>query len=249
MILTYEQALNRIAEKTIDNTRQLRRAVAQRRNGMEDLYGIEFTHNGDATHPATFYISISPDLVYYERFAFKFIIEPFASSVAGMSLSGEGMTIGETSLSVNGSGSGSSVIDGTSTLDDASFSGSITPNPHTHTLSGGTIEGNLNYGIKQISTSSANWQVKIHDVNITPYLIEQHDGDWIDGEGIYPTNRVTDQEDFYDILDVACMLNAEGRIADRNKLLAPEFKKIEVFSDAPFGLTAFLYLKYSHCNR
>ena len=51
MILTYEQALNRIAEKTIDNTRQLRRAVAQRRNGMEDLYGIEFTHNGDATHP------------------------------------------------------------------------------------------------------------------------------------------------------------------------------------------------------
>ena len=84
MILTYEQALNRIAEKTIDNTRQLRRAVAQRRNGMEDLYGIEFTHNGDATHPATFYISVSPDLVYYERFAFKFIIEPFASSVAGI---------------------------------------------------------------------------------------------------------------------------------------------------------------------
>lgn len=247
MILTYEQALNRIAEKTIDNSRQLRRAVEQRRNGMEDLYGIEFTHNGDADHPATFYISVSPDLVYYERFALKFIIEPFASSVAGISMQAEGMSVGETRLSV-GSGSGSKVIGGTSTLDDAT-SGAITPNPHTHSLSGGSMSGNVNYGIKQISTTSANWRVKIHDVDITPYLIEQHDGDWIDGEGIYPTNKVTDQEDFYDILDVACMLNAEGKIAERNKLLAPEFKKVEVFSDAPFGLTAFLYIKYSHTNR
>lgn len=249
-LLTIEQAINRIAEKTYDNTKQLRRGIAQRRNGMEDLYGVEFTHNGDAVNPATFYVSVSPDLVYYERFAFKFIIEPFSSSVANVSMSGGGgMSVDPTSLTFSGSGSGSSVISGTSTLDDGSSSGSISPNPHTHNISGGGMTASVDYGIKRISTASANWRVEIADVDITAYLIEQQDGAWINGQGIYPSNRVESEEDFYDILDVACMLNAEGRIADRNKILAPGFKKVEVYSDAPFGLTAFLYLKYSHTNR
>ena len=249
MILTYEQMFNRLAEKSIDNTKQLRRAVAQRRNGMEDLYGVEFNHNGDANSPATFYVSVSPDLVYYERFAFKFIIEPFASSVAGVSVSGDDMSIGSTSLSISGGGGGSQVISGTSTLDDASASGSITPNPHTHSVSGGSMSATVNYGINQISTSSANWRVRIAGVDITDYLIEQQDGNWINGQGIYPNNRVEDEEDFYDILDVACMLDAEGKTAERELILATGFKKVEVLSDAPFGLTAFLYLKYSHLNR
>lgn len=246
MIMTYDQFLNRLAERTYDNTRQLKRAIEQRRNGMEDLYGVEFTHNGDASHPATFYVSVSPDLVYYERFALKFVIEPFNSSVAGVSGSGS-MTVGETLLTFNGSGSGSSVIDGTSTLDDGSMSGSLTPNPHTHEVSGSI--GGLSYGIKKISTASTVWHVAIDGIDITDYLIEQHDGEWIHGEGIYPTNRLTDREDFYDILDVASIMTAEGEIDKRNRILAPTFKKVEVSSDAPFGLTAFLYLKYSHTNR
>lgn len=244
MILTYDQVLNRLAEKTTDNTKQLRRAVQQRRNGMEDLYGVEFNHNGDANSPATFYVSISPDLVYYERFAFKFIIGAYESSVAGVG-GGSISSIGETELTLEG-GSASKVISGTSTLDDGTL-GTITPNPHTHTASGEI--GGLTYGIKQISTASVNWRVKIHDVDITNYLIEQHSGSWINGQGIYPNNQVDGKEDFYDILDVACMLNAEGRTADRDKILAPEFKKVQIFSDAPFNVTAFLYLKYSHSNR
>lgn len=246
-LITAEQYLNMLSERISDNTRQLKRGVHQRRNGMEDLYGIEFTHNGDASHPATFYISISPDLVYYERFDFKFIIGAYESSVAGVTLDGTGVEIGETSLSVSG-GSSSEIIDGTSTLDDGG-SGSITPNPHTHSLSGGSIAGGASYGIKQISTSSADWRVEIHGVDITDYLIEQHDGAWITGQGIYPTNRVETREDFYDILDVACMLEAEGRTEDRNKLLRPEFKKVQIFSDAPFSVQAMLYLKYSHINK
>ena len=133
-LVTIDEYLNRLSERVVDNSRQLKKGVRQRRNGMEDLYGVEFMHNGDANHPATFYISISPDLVYYERFDFKFIIGAYESAVAGIDLSGEGMTVGETLLSVGGS-SGSEVISGTSTLDDATV-GSITPNPHTHTLSG-----------------------------------------------------------------------------------------------------------------
>ena len=45
------------------------------------------------------------------------------------------------------------------------------------------------------------------------------------------------------------MMSAEGREADREAILRPEFKKVQIFSDAPFSITAFLYLKYSHLNK
>ena len=78
--ITLDQYLNSIAEKTLDNSRQLKRDVHQRRNGMEDLYGVCFSAH--ATEPksgrytARFYISLSPDYVYLHRFAFKFVIMP-----------------------------------------------------------------------------------------------------------------------------------------------------------------------------
>lgn len=227
MIRTYDELFQRLSEKSIENTRQLRRGVQQRRNGMEDLYGIEFTHNGDADNPATFYVSVSPDLVYYERFAFKFIIVPYTSTVSGVNLST--ITINPTELTADAE------------------TGLITPNPHTHTASGtGT---SASYGMKRISTDSDNWRVEIAGVDITDYLIEQHDGEWIDGEGIYPTNRLDGREDFYDILDVAGMLYAEGRETEADLILQPEFKRVQIFSDKPFGITAFLYMKYNHQNR
>ena len=212
---------------------------------MEDLYGIPFPSNGDANNPATFYISLSPNYVYLERFAFKFVIRPFSSSVAGVSASGD-MTIGETALTTGG-GSGSKVIDGTSTLDDATV-GSISPNPHTHSISGSL--GGLSYGIKKINTSSLVWRVHIDGIDITDYLIEQHDGNWITGEGVYPTNKLTNTEDFYDILDVASMMTVEGKTAERERLIeGSNFKKVEIFSDAPFGVDAYLYVAYPHTNR
>ena len=47
-LFTYEQYMNMLSEKVVDNSRQLKRTVNQRRNGMEDLYGICFSANGDA---------------------------------------------------------------------------------------------------------------------------------------------------------------------------------------------------------
>lgn len=79
-VITLDQYLNSIAERTIDNKQQLKRSVHQRRNGMEDLYGVCFSAH--ATEPksgrytARFYISLSPDYVYLHRFAFKFVIMP-----------------------------------------------------------------------------------------------------------------------------------------------------------------------------
>ena len=225
----------------MDNSHRLRRDVRQRRNGMEDLYGVCFSSNGDASTPASFYISLSPDFVYLERFSFKFVIKPFSSSVAG--ISGGSMTIGSTSLTETAVEE--YIIPGTSTL--AESADSITPNPHTHSASGSS--GGVNYGITEIGTSSSTWRVRISGVDITPYLIAQHNGQWISGEGVYPNNSLAHIEDFYDILEVCDVLTDEGNINARDKILEPTFKKVEILSDAPFGVDAYLYVKYPNLNR
>lgn len=226
-LYTYDEILNRLAERTSDNTKQLRRGVQQRRNGMEDLYGVMFSADGDEDAPATFYISLSPDMVYLQRFAFKFVIKPFATTVKG----------GSTSATV--------IVEGTELLFNEEQL--LVPNPHTHLTLPHTH--NMTSGKTFIDTTSDYWRVKIDGIDITAYLREQHNNQWIDGEGIYPTNRLEDQEDFYDILDVCSMMIANGESTKADKILEPKFKKVEIVSDAPFSIDAYLYLKYSHMNR
>lgn len=225
-IMTYESFLNRLAEKTYDNTKQLRRGVQQRRNGMEDLYGVMFSADGDAENPATFYISLSPDYVYLQRFAFKFVIKPFATTIKGGTSSAV-VDVKPTSLGVSGS--------------------SITPNPHEHDTEPHTH--NIISGKAFVPTTSTYWRVRIAGIDITPYLIEQHGGDWIDGEGIFPNGELVSKNGFYDILDVASMMEANGESAKADSILKAEFKKVEIVSDAPFAVDAYLYTKYSNLNR
>ena len=226
MQISYEEMFNRLAERTIDNTRQLRRGIHQRRNGMEDLYGVMYSADGDAEHPATFYISLSPDYVYLQRFAFKFVIRPFATTVQGGTSSAE-VLVDNTALLVN--------------------NGLIEPNPHNHLTQPHTH--NLISGKAFVNTTSEYWRVRVAGIDITPYLIEQHYGEWIEGEGIYPNEELVEQGDFYDILNVATMMTAEGRTEERELLLAPQFKKVEIISDAPFGVDAYLYVKYDNVSR
>lgn len=234
-LITIEEYLNRLSERVVDNSRQLRKDVHQRRNGMEDLYGVCFTSNGDANHPASFYISLSPDYVYLERFALKFVIKPFTSSVAGSS--GGSISIGATQLDFD------SVVDPVT----GEVTTSATPNPHTHTVSGGG--GTVDYGVKEVGTVSTNWRVLIDGIDITPYLIAQHDGEWINGQGVYPNARVSGADAFYDILEVCDVLTDEGEIEKRDQILASGFKRLDIVSDAPFGVDGYLYMKYSNLNR
>lgn len=171
--MTVEELISRTADTALSNRSRLKKQVRQRRNGMQDLYGVEYKLNGSSSDPARFYISVSPDLVYYERFAFKLIIN---------------------------------------------------------------------------SISGSDFKIYIHDIDITDYLEEQHDGSWVDSAGIYPTSANADERiDFYDILDVASMMYADGRGEDAELILKPEFK--EVRFKGTFDGSAFLYLKYSHLNR
>ena len=234
-LVTIDEYLTRLSERVVDNSRQLKRGVHQRRNGMEDLYGVCFTSNGDATHPASFYVSLSPDYIYLERFALKLVIKPFTSSVAGAS--GGSISIGATELTFD------SVVDPTT----GEVTTSATPNPHTHSVSGGG--GSVDYGVKKVDTTSTNWRLSIDGIDITPYLIAQHDGEWIRGQNVYPNNNVGGAKAFYDILEVCDVLTDEQKIDERDQILASGFKRVDLASDAPFGVDFYLYLKYNHLNK
>lgn len=220
---TMQSAYNRLAERIYDNKTELDKTRRQRRTEFTDLYGVPYTAIGDANSPAKFYISVSPDLVYYMRFQFKLHIQPFLSTVSG--------------------GTGSAVVE----VKDTSLSitnNAIRPNPHTHETE--PHEHNLVNGVTVTHTTSTEFDISIGGVDITDYLKEQHGGEWIDGEGLYPSTEI---EDVYDVLDVAGLLEAQGLTEDREKLLRPEFKEISISSDSPFSVTLYLYLKYSNLGR
>jgi len=230
MELPIEEAIQRIAERTVDNTTELRKARFQRRTEFTDLYGIPFSAQGDANSPATFYISISPDLVYYLRFQFKLEIKPFVSTVSAGTRPAS-VVVNPTSLA--GQVSGQSV--------------NITPNPHGHDTNAHTHE--VVSGLTITHTEADDFRMMIQGIDITAYLMEQHDGAWIEGEGLYPNNVIEGEDDFYDILDVATVLHSEGNTADCEKLLAPGFKKVEITSNSPFAATLYLYVKHSNMGR
>lgn len=233
-----DKVFNTLLERTSDNTRLLKQDLNQRRNGMEDLYGQPFIVYGDANSPASFYISISPDMVYLERYAFKFVIMPYQTTVTGGTSSAT-VTVNNRNLEIEESGSGTHTHE-------------IKPNPHNHTTEAHTH--NLINGKAFVHTTSKNWEVWIEGINITDYLKEQVadiPNGWLGdkGEGIYPNKRLDKMVYFYDILDVASVMDAEGKTTERDELIAPEMKLVEIKSDAPFGIQAYLYLKYSAMNR
>lgn len=69
------RALRVLSERTYDNMRDISQKNKQRRTQVTDLYGVEYSHFGGTGSPAEFYISVSQDLIYWERFQFKLYIE------------------------------------------------------------------------------------------------------------------------------------------------------------------------------
>lgn len=226
MAMTLDRWMNRIEERVAKNKQDISQKNKQRRTGFVDLYGIEYTRQGDARSDAKFYISVSLDLVYYERFQFKLDIQPFTSTVQSGTESAT-VVVDNTSLSVSNN--------------------NITPNPHKHSTQ--PHSHNVVSGISLVHTTADDFEIVVDDVEITDYLISQHDGDWIDGEGLYPNGSLEEDKGFYDILEVATVMQSEGRDADVEKLLKPGFKEIRIKSNAPFQVTLINYLKYSHLNR
>ncbi|MBO0467872.1 hypothetical protein JZO73_10050 [Enterococcus plantarum] len=218
--MTYDSALNKIAERIADRTAESRQDQLQRRNQVVDIYGMEFTRQGDTNHPAVFYISVSPDLIYYERFEFKIIIQPFAMSI------GSGGATGSTAIRVN-------------ETDLVVNQNTVSPNPHKHTTQ--PHNHSLDAGVSLFTSSVSDFEIWIEGINLTPYLKAQYAGSWVDGEGVFPTKGLSN----YDLLKAVGFMPTWQQGA----ILAPGYKKVELKGTGVFNATLVNYLKYSHVNR
>lgn len=221
--MTFNEALQIVAERMADNKQLLRQQYTQRRNQVVDLYGVEYTRQGDSGSPAEFYISISPDMVYLERFEFKLIVHPFVSSVQSATADYTGNT-------------------GNRTLGVTQNPIAITPNPHNHSMN---HSHNIVSGVTLTHTTASDFRVSVDGIDITAYLMAQY-GSWISGEGVYPA---IDIEKNFDLLEVASDLRAGGYETEAKAIVAPGYKKVSITSDSPFQITLVNYLKYSHLNR
>lgn len=222
-----EESIAKIAEKVYDLIKYKDTSLTQRRNLVTDMYGVEYTRQATENYPATFYISITPDLVYLERFQFKLIINPFQSTVGSISVGT--MTVDDTTI--------------TPTFDESTKQVTLSPNPHSHTVKGNI---SVNAGMTENDPSASDFSIKIEGIDVTPYLMAQYNNQWITGNGVYPNSTIGQD---YDILEVASDLIGEGRNSDAETLLSPGYKKVEISASTSFSVTMVLYLKLSHVNR
>lgn len=222
MDYTLNEVLEKLAGSTAANRKRIETGLKQRRNQAMDLQGVEYTRQGGSGAPATFYLSISPDMVYMERFEFKLIIQPFVSS-SGIGTSVTEVEVEEVDLSITSANK-------------------ITPNPHTHKILKHSHQ--LSGGIATTPTTATDFRMAVEGIDITPYLMAQHG--WVNGEGVYPALDVNRN---YDILEVASDMCAEGKHADADKLVKAGYKRVQIFSEDLFSATLVLYQKYSHMNR
>ena len=174
-MITYERAINRLAERVTDRTQESRNIRLQRRNQVVDIYGMEFTRQGDVEKPASFYVSISPDLIYFERFEFKVIIESFRVPIAEprngdisgneeispttvrIRASNVDLTVEPTNLTTNLTTL--SLTDAELSIDDGE---EVTPNPHNHTLTPNPHSHTIANHTHTIDQNSHNHEAEPH---------------------------------------------------------------------------------------
>lgn len=229
-----ENVINVLAERVADRTDDQRRDQLQRRNQVVDIYGAEFQSYGDRGSPANFYISVSPDMTYIERFEFKVTIQPFAMPVgnnAGTSLTSVNIDPQELDITnqlVRNTAGDITAVDST-----------IVPNPHTHT----NLPHNhsLSAGVSLFTSSVQNFRILVEGIDITNELQLQYPNGWITGEGTFPEVGLKN----FDLIDVAGMLPDW----QRGILMQAGYKNVQMYSDGFFSVKIHLYLKYGHTNR
>ncbi|GHU63516.1 hypothetical protein FACS189418_6980 [Clostridia bacterium] len=135
------KVLTQLAERSQHQKEYIGQNQYQRRNAVVDLYGVEYSSFGDANNPATFYLSISKDMLYLERFEFKLIVDKFAIPIGG-GISGDSVEISPTNLDL--------------------INQSIVPNPHIHTIKS---------GVSLFDSTAKQFSLTINGVDMTDYLI------------------------------------------------------------------------------
>lgn len=96
MALTYGEALQRVAERTVDNRKDIKRKNLQRRTNFTHSYGSPYWVRSDGTSPARVYISIPPDLDRWMRYEFKIVLEKTNANDFTITMRGSGVEIDAT---------------------------------------------------------------------------------------------------------------------------------------------------------
>lgn len=91
------------------------------------------------------------------------------------------------------------------------------------------------------NSSSTSFTIKIDGIDVTAYFKAQFGGSWLSGNGIYPNKGTAN----YDVLKAVGYMNE----VDRNTVLEPGYKEIEVIGNGNFDVKLYMYMKYSHANR
>ena len=229
-----ESQVEKVAETASKNKTELQQDRKQRRNAVVDSFGVEHVRQGDVNTPARFYVSISSDMVYLERFQFKLIIDKLRSTAPDAT--------GQEELRIE---------------DDPNRNPpyKIVPNIHDHGVSKGLSE--MPNTATAFTVRMRNRDEKPGDppkpwIDITPYLMAQCDGTntvWPNGDGIFPSAKI--EKDF-DILQVASDMRTTGistEIAKAKEIEKAAYKEFEIEGNGPFNVTLVEYTKYAHINR
>lgn len=211
--MSYERELAMLAERTHDVNKKTRQANLQRRHTVTEIYGQEYSSQGDANTPATVYLPVSKDLVYHEVMEIQIRISDF--SIPFSNESSAGLMTDEVSL----------------TYDEQTKQ--ISPNPHKHTISG---------GIGSFPTSSNKFRIEIQGIDITGAIKEKYNGNWIDGNGIFP--KSDDGLAHYNLLEILPYLHSW----QQNVLLSSGLKEIKIYGNGLFRATVVEFFKFSHRN-
>lgn len=128
------------------------------------------------------------------------------------------------------------------------------------------VRSSVNTGEKD---SEGEYIYRKRDIDITPYLMAEQDGDWIDGENrdstgdnmFWPNDDLPDNEpsdeppNTYDLMSVVSMMEAEKQNGDETKgyeadaIERVEMKKIVIKANAAFKGAVQFYPKYGDLNR
>lgn len=219
-MITVQDAIYRLSEQTQTRKIENNQASRQRRNQAVDLYGIEFNSQGDTNTPANFYISLSTDMTYIERYEFKINILPFKMPVAG------GGSVTPSTVTVNGTR-----LTNTATT--------ITPNPHTHTTQ--AHSHSLLAGITNYPSEFSDLRVYIEGIDLSAELATQYDGNWITGEGVWPKPGL----ETYDVLYAVGLLPKWKQ----EPILKSGYKNVQIRANGVYNVTLIVYEKLSHTNR
>ena len=228
-----DKAITKVAKRANAVSKDARQKNRQRRNVPNEIYGIQFVGYGDADHPATLRISISPGLVYYEQYAFKVEIAPFLSTTKATT--------------------------GSATVDVESATVSSTPSSHDHTTKAHTHS--LTGGVELTQPTSGKYGFKIEGVDMKPYFMANQDdnfvnndsnANFIDGAGVFPSDELDDEDsggNYYDVLAAIGDMRADGKEDDAVKVEKGGMKKIEISVPGPCAVYLYPYIKYSMLNR